>query len=153
LSILVEDELLFGRNAEGPGRLADDDEISRAHARVTLDRSGFCAIEDLGSTNGTFVNGRRIATPTTLTPGDAIELGATTLVVRDVPGPTPRPDDTTPNAAATPLGSLSLQIEVDFTAGRGQLVLQDGSEPVRFVLDEGAWRTDDAKPIDKGGPQ
>jgi pSer/pThr/pTyr-binding forkhead associated (FHA) protein len=142
LSILVEDELLFGRNADGPGRLADDDEISRAHARVTFDRSGFCAIEDLGSTNGTFVNGRRIVTPTTLAPGDAIELGTTTLVVRDIPG-----------AAPTALGSLSLQIEVDFAAGRGQLVLQEGSEPVRFVLDAGTWRSEHATPIEKGGPQ
>jgi pSer/pThr/pTyr-binding forkhead associated (FHA) protein len=141
MSILVEDELLFGRGAEGPGRLADDEEISRAHARVTMDGSGFCAIEDLGSTNGTFVNGLRIATPTTLAPGDAIELGKTTLVVRDVP-----------SAVATPVEPLSLRLDVDFAAGRAQLVLQEGSEPVRFVLEAGTWRSDNAKPIEKGGP-
>ena len=42
MSILVEDELVIGRQADGAGRLADDDEISRSHARVTLDASGFC---------------------------------------------------------------------------------------------------------------
>lgn len=86
---LVEDELLIGRHAEGPGQLADDDEISRAHARVTVDQSGFCTIEDLGSTNGTFVNGLRITAPQTLAEGDSIELGATTLVVREMPDRAP----------------------------------------------------------------
>ncbi len=87
MSILVADELLIGRHADGAGRLADDEEISRSHARITLERSGFCAIEDLGSTNGTFVNGLRISGPQTLSEGDSIELGATTLVVRDLPIP------------------------------------------------------------------
>ncbi|HET6866510.1 MAG TPA: FHA domain-containing protein [Solirubrobacteraceae bacterium] len=88
MSILIDDELLIGRHADGAGRLADDDEISRSHARISLDRSGFCAIEDLGSTNGTFVNGLRIAGPQTLSVGDTIEVGGTTLVVRDLPVPT-----------------------------------------------------------------
>ena len=87
MSILLDDELLIGRHAEGAGRLADDDEISRSHARISLDRSGFCAIEDLGSTNGTFVNGLRIAGPQTLSVGDTIELGGTTLVARELPIP------------------------------------------------------------------
>lgn len=87
MSILVEDELLIGRQTDGAGRLAEDEEISRSHARVTLDTSGFCAIEDLGSTNGTFVNGLRISGPTTVSEGDTIELGATTLAVRELPQP------------------------------------------------------------------
>ncbi len=85
MSILLDDELLIGRHADGAGRLADDDELSRSHARISLDRSGFCAIEDLGSTNGTFVNGLRIAGPQTLSVGDTIEVGGTTLVVRELP--------------------------------------------------------------------
>lgn len=85
MSILIADELVVGRHAQGAGRLADDEEISRAHARFALDQNGFIAIDDLGSTNGTFVNGLRISTPQTLSEGDTIELGATTLVVREVP--------------------------------------------------------------------
>ena len=88
MSILLDDELLIGRHAEGAGRLADDEEISRSHARISLDRSGFCAIEDLGSTNGTFVNGLRVASPQTLSVGDTVEVGGTTLVVRELPVPT-----------------------------------------------------------------
>ena len=87
MSVLIDDELLIGRHAEGAGRLADDEEISRSHARLSLDRTGFCAIEDLGSTNGTYVNGLRIKGPETLSEGDTIEVGATTLVVRELPIP------------------------------------------------------------------
>jgi hypothetical protein len=56
---------------------------------VSTDSRGFCAIEDLGSTNGTFVNGLRISSPQTLSKGDTIEIGATTLVVRELPAPEP----------------------------------------------------------------
>ena len=91
MSVVVEDELLIGRNAEGAGRLAEDDEISRTHARVSLDSVGRCVIEDLGSTNGTFVNRRRISEPQELAVGDTLELGATVLVVRDLPAPAVSP--------------------------------------------------------------
>jgi pSer/pThr/pTyr-binding forkhead associated (FHA) protein len=84
MSIFVQDELVIGRHADEPGRLADDDEISRSHARITCDASGFVAIEDLGSTNGTFVNGLRISVPRTLSEGDTIEIGGTTLVVGEL---------------------------------------------------------------------
>jgi predicted component of type VI protein secretion system len=87
MSVLIDDELLIGRHADGAGRLADDEEISRSHARITLDRTGFCAIEDLGSTNGTFVNGLRISGPQTMSVGDTVEVGGTTLVVRELPIP------------------------------------------------------------------
>ena len=87
MSVLLDDELLIGRHADGAGRLADDEEISRSHARISLDRSGFCAIEDLGSTNGTFVNGLRVSGPQTLSVGDTVEVGGTTLVVRELPIP------------------------------------------------------------------
>ena len=117
MSILLDDELLIGRHADGAGRLADDDEISRSHARISLDRSGFCAIEDLGSTNGTFVNGLRITGPQTLSVGDTIEVGATTLVVRELPIPAaerslkavpPQPTVTPPvKSAAAPSASQS----------------------------------------------
>jgi pSer/pThr/pTyr-binding forkhead associated (FHA) protein len=85
MSVIVEDELVIGRQVEGAGRLADDDEISRLHARITLDAGGSCAIEDLGSTNGTYVNGTKISAPQTLSAGDTIEIGGTTLVLRELP--------------------------------------------------------------------
>ena len=59
-----------------------DEAISSVHAE--LDRRGpaWC-IEDLGSTNGTYINGDRIMTKRVLHDGDVIRLGRTTLTLRD----------------------------------------------------------------------
>jgi len=57
-----------------------DLEISRGHARV-VQRGGYYWIEDIGSANGTFVNGLRIFSPQVLRPGDQIQLGRTVLQV------------------------------------------------------------------------
>jgi pSer/pThr/pTyr-binding forkhead associated (FHA) protein len=88
-SIEVRDELLIGRQADDAGRLAEDPELSRTHARVGLAPDGTYTIEDLGSTNGTFVNGTRIHGPRILLVEDTIELGGTTAVVREVRSPPP----------------------------------------------------------------
>ena len=77
---LAGGELVLGREAEGPGNLGEDAELSRRHARVTVSGATM-AIEDLGSTNGTLVNGRAIDERTTLHPGDTVELGTTKLKV------------------------------------------------------------------------
>lgn len=86
-SITVEDELVIGRLAAGDGRLEEDPELSRHHARISRERDGRYAIEDLGSSNGTFVNGLRLTSPGLLVAGDSIELGGTTLVVREITSP------------------------------------------------------------------
>jgi pSer/pThr/pTyr-binding forkhead associated (FHA) protein len=59
----------------------DDPFASDRHLRLSVD-AGRLLVEDLGSTNGTLVNDRRIDTPTTLTRGDSIRVGTTTLEVR-----------------------------------------------------------------------
>ena len=81
----VDERLLFGRQAEGPGQLADDPELSRHHAEITRRSSGEYLLEDLSSTNGTYVNGARLRQPAVLALGDAIELGSTKLIVRALP--------------------------------------------------------------------
>src|SRR4051812_42480106 len=77
--IQLEQELVIGRSTPGAGSLGGDSEISRVHARVYRDASGQLMVEDLGSTNGTFVNGNRISSPTPLRPGDQLRVGQTTL--------------------------------------------------------------------------
>ena len=57
----------------------DDTNISRRHAQVALD-DGAVVVTDLGSTNGTFVNGRRV-TRATVRPGDEITVGISRLRV------------------------------------------------------------------------
>jgi hypothetical protein len=61
----------------------EDPQVSRRHARLTLQGASYF-VEDLGSTNGTFVNGRRVMSPTPLSPGDKLGLGDT--VVMEVQG-------------------------------------------------------------------
>jgi predicted component of type VI protein secretion system len=79
--IPLEQELVIGRSTPGQGSLGGDSEISRVHARVYRDASGQLMVEDLGSTNGTFVNGNRISSPTPLRAGDELRVGQTTLGV------------------------------------------------------------------------
>jgi hypothetical protein len=59
----------------------DASTVSRQHARITV-VSGAATIEDLGSTNGTHVNGTRISGPTRLSLGDELSLGSELLQVR-----------------------------------------------------------------------
>ncbi len=71
-------EVIVGRASNASIRL-NDDGISRRHARITTDKGAFF-IEDLGSANGTMVNGIRIATKHTLQDGDKIRLGPATIL-------------------------------------------------------------------------
>src|SRR3954462_12559081 len=80
-SIALEQELVVGRSTPGLGSLGGDSEISRVHARIYHDASGQLIVEDLGSTNGTFVNGNRIAAATALRAGDQVRVGQTTMTV------------------------------------------------------------------------
>lgn len=72
----LEGELVIGR--EGATLTIEDSELSRRHAAVRPVADGY-EVEDLGSLNGTYVNGRRIDGPTRLTGGDAIKLGQSVL--------------------------------------------------------------------------
>lgn len=145
--ITVENELIIGRLSEGAGRLLGDQEISRSHARLARDAGGVWMIEDLGSTNGTFVNSLRISGPQALALGDAVEVGATTLIVRD-PGELPdvaeelvEPPVTKPSGvmAVTP-GPLTLRLEVDSAAGVATIAWDDAVAPIRLTYTRDGWR-------------
>ncbi len=76
--------LVLGRNP-GCGLVIDSPAVSGRHARLSRKGNGF-VIEDLGSSNGTFVNGARINIPMPVNPGDAIGLGSYSLTLaRDAP--------------------------------------------------------------------
>ena len=72
---LQQEQMTIGRSAGNDLVLADP-EVSRRHVRVLRRADGF-AVEDIGSTNGTFVNGQRISHLTLLQDGDTIDLGDT----------------------------------------------------------------------------
>ena len=77
---LGADPVLIGRLPECQVRI-DDPNMSRRHAEV-LGANGGYAVRDLGSTNGTLVNGRRIAGDMPLRDGDVIAVGHSTMVFR-----------------------------------------------------------------------
>ena len=72
--------MLLGRNPECT-LILDDDYASGRHARVyAQDRTWY--VEDLDSTNGTYVNGERITSPTPMSEGTQLRIGATVLELR-----------------------------------------------------------------------
>jgi hypothetical protein len=167
-TIIVEDELVIGRHAT-EGILSADPEISRQHARISREATGEYAIEDLGSSNGTFVNGLRIQSPRLLSLGDSIETGATTLVVKEVlqPGasktaiaavPDAPPDQrhapttfthTPPVPVPLPTPPLELELEVDFDARTARIALGDGVA-LDLAFADGSWgRPGEAGPADR----
>lgn len=81
----------------------NDPEVSRHHMRLTRGAGGY-TIEDLGSTNGTFLNGQRLTGAKPLNSGDNIGLGETVTLgyelMRAQPGAAPVGPDLAPTAAS-----------------------------------------------------
>ena len=76
----VDGEVILGRDDSSADLVIEDPGVSRRHARVATDDAGVF-LEDLGSSNGTYVNGRRISGAVDLAAGDEIQVGATVLGV------------------------------------------------------------------------
>jgi pSer/pThr/pTyr-binding forkhead associated (FHA) protein len=77
----VRDEITIGRKAELALR---DSKASAEHAKITIDSNGLPLLTDLGSANGTKLNGKRIRAPENLKEGDEIAIGSTKLKVVEV---------------------------------------------------------------------
>jgi hypothetical protein len=162
-SFIVQDRLVIGRDSDGPGRLADDPELSRHHAEIARAPNGEFTITDLASTNGTFVNGTRVNAAAVLCTGDEIDVGGTKLVVRSAPivaAPAPADVDVRgvtiiapamrePAADAERVAEpqaivrvppVEVRLTIDFEREVAQLSVHGGGEPIRLELDHGQWR-------------
>jgi pSer/pThr/pTyr-binding forkhead associated (FHA) protein len=106
LSLEIVEGLDAGRRVEltGPveiGRGPDaglqlsDPQASRSHARVVPDQTG-AVVTDLGSSNGTFVNGHQLFGPARLEPGDHLLVGSTVLELRTAAQVASRPSAAVP---------------------------------------------------------
>ena len=76
----VEDVLMLGRSPQAD-IVVDDPYASEFHMRFVTGDEGL-VLHDLGSTNGSYVNGRRVTAPQVLVKGDAVQVGKTVLEVR-----------------------------------------------------------------------
>ena len=76
--ILDSAALLLGRGSRNDVNLARDEYASSNHARVEPRRDGVW-LEDVGSTNGTYLNGIRLTSAKKLAPGDVLRIGETEL--------------------------------------------------------------------------
>jgi predicted component of type VI protein secretion system len=72
----LDQEVVLGR--EGVAFTIDDSELSRRHAAVRPVSGGY-EVEDLGSLNGTYVNGKKIEGATRISGGDTLKLGQTVV--------------------------------------------------------------------------
>jgi pSer/pThr/pTyr-binding forkhead associated (FHA) protein len=156
-TIDIDERLVFGRQTEGSGQLGEDPELSRHHAEVTRQSDGVYQVEDLSSTNGTYVNGTRLSEPAVLSVGDEIELGTTKLVVRALLAAAP-PKPAIDVRAATaitdvpaairepapppPPPPLDLRLRVDLERAEAEVSLGEG-QSVRMRLRDGSWEIAD----------
>jgi len=72
-------EIIIGRDNTS-SLMINDAEVSRKHTRLVWQSLGY-VVEDLGSTNGTFVNGQRLTTPYVLRGGESVSLGENIVLV------------------------------------------------------------------------
>jgi pSer/pThr/pTyr-binding forkhead associated (FHA) protein len=79
--IIINRPVVIGR-ANDADVVLEDGEVSRQHARITPASDGGATVEDLGSSNGTFVNENELVGPAHLGPGDDLLLGVTVLRLR-----------------------------------------------------------------------
>ena len=103
----LEGSIVLGRDPATASFVVDDPEASRRHASIVPGEASV-TVEDLGSTNGTFVNGQRISGTAEAHAGDEVRVGNTVIevqssveVTRMSPIPEPAADDAT--AIGTPV--------------------------------------------------
>ena len=77
----LADEMTVGRAAGCGVALPDDTFVSQLHARV-FRREGEFYVEDLGSTNGTYLNGKKVSAASVMRKGDRVQVGRTSLELR-----------------------------------------------------------------------
>ena len=122
--VLAGDSVLIGRQEDAAIYL-DSLAVSRQHARI-LCHGGEYFIEDVGSSNGTFVNGRRISAPTVLTERDALQIGPYLLNLCADPPATP---------SSLPLPDQIIRAQVSAAPSNHTLYSQNPAHKLQVVLE------------------
>jgi signal transduction histidine kinase len=120
----------IGREATNPIRLQDT-EVSRRHAELRYDGS-VCLIIDLGSSNGTYVNGQRVDKQHQLASSDKVQIGGTVMLFTD-------PAEKTPEDISDKVDIVSYQgLVTDSSRIVRSMSQQEGSQLLTFDLEGGA---------------
>jgi hypothetical protein len=122
----------------------NDPEVSRHHCRLTRTPTGY-TLEDLGSTNGSFVNGQRLTSPRPLVNGDMIGLGET--VTLGYEGGAVQMPGQQPAQAETMVGGAGSQPQ-DYAQQQQQPAPQQPQQPQQQYAEQPQYGQQDY-----GGPQ
>jgi hypothetical protein len=137
--VVLSGEKIVGRTSECGICFDQDLHVSRTHARLTVQGQGVL-VEDLGSSNGVFVNNIRIAGPRLLVPGDVLRIGAQEMVLHHGAHMGPRRSITLPDAPLAilrePLTTPSDGEQMDSVTARQNVFDVLGSLIDRAVLDQ-----------------
>jgi|GEM_PF-4022816 len=123
--VVLEGVVEIGRECDG--EQVADDEVSRRHLKLVPSPTGL-RVFDLGSSNGTQVNGVRISEPTVLKPGDVVRLGKTEVMVGAPPPVVVKPATATLGPAAA--ARTTSKPAVASTTLRPGTVAPGGDDPV-----------------------
>ena len=115
-------ETIIGRSEGCAPLLRTDQSLSRRHAKLTHDPPGVVTVEDLGSLNGTKLNGSPVTSPTPMRPGDTLTVGESTLRLQvSAPEPAttyiPKTDEATAHDAQESPATLLQQARAALDAG------------------------------------
>ena len=141
---VVGERFVIGRD-ESCDLVLDDDQASRRHAELQLLDDGRTRLVDLSSTNGTFVDGRRIDGPVVLDGGEELRIGDTVMSLERAPETVIAPTGVLVQVTDGPQAGTTFQLTDDFArigrAGDCAIVLHDAKVSSRHaelaVLDGG----------------
>ncbi len=127
----------LGRGADNSVRLASD-HVSRNHAIIQIQGKGEFWLVDLGSSNGTTLNGRRLSRPVPLKHGDVIEMAGSRIGFEsDVPAGTPAGDEDSMGSTLLSVARRSCWLMVADIAGSTRMARELPPEQVPVIT--GGW--------------
>ena len=140
-TIPLDEDCSIGRTQSNTLPLRDD-KVSRAHAKIYRQQDDFFVV-DLGSANGTFVNGRRVVQPVQLHSGDVVAVGPFELTFRrsehSMSIPPPEVDESLNVQTLVHVRSVDCYLLVADIIGSTQLVTTHSSDALPFIT--GRWFT------------
>ncbi|UCG24101.1 MAG: FHA domain-containing protein [Chloroflexota bacterium] len=138
-TIAIEDDILTMGRDPLSDIILDDPEVSRHHAKLVLQAAGY-ELQDLGSTNGTFVDGQRLGgEPQALSPGQVIMLGSNvTLVYQATVAVDPLATVVAPAAAVEEEAPADEELDIveELDAVAAELMDADDDAELATMMDE-----------------